>query len=524
MTGRAALAGLAVLTALAPAATAVVTDPAPALAAPADPQVQPYVLYYTVTASHQGRPETLWTIAARFLGDAERAGEILELNTGRRQPDGGRLTDPGRLNAGWHLVLPWDAIGTGLRHGVLTTAPTTAPTTARSAPAPAVPAARTLPPVAPGTVRTAGSPAAARSGCRPRVVAEPPAASTWGQRLMAPHEVWRITSGSGVRVAVVDSGVAAGRPELGDRLGRGADIVSGNGSGDVDCVGTGTALAGIVAADDGADGRRVGVAPKAVIVPVRLVDRGVPASPPASVTAVQVAVATGAKVILLGPAVDATDPTVRSAIDEAIGHGVLVVVPAPTGGTPVAPADGLLRVGGLRSAQHATVDHPAGSVDLLAPATSVRSIGAAGSGAFVGNGTAYAAAFVAGTAALVRSAHPGLTAGQLGRQLVSTVAPVEHGPAGVGRLDPHRAVTGPLVDSGLPGTAEARAARTARTVPVSWPVVLTVLATLGALLVGGRLWSRYRAARRRRRWDAEQADDPFRSHADGADLVRSGKP
>ncbi|MFY1668585.1 S8 family serine peptidase [Plantactinospora sp. WMMB334] len=531
---RAALTGLAMLTALTAAtSTVAVTESRAARAAPAGPEVEPYVLYYTVLASFQGRPETLWSIADRFLGDAERAGEILELNTGRRQPDGGRLTDPGRLHKGWHLVLPWDAIGTGVRHGVLPGTTVAAPRQATSADptagpgsAPArgeAPAAPTGPLPGAGRPAGSGSPGSNRSGCRPTVVAAPPATSTWGQRLMAPERVWRSTTGAGVRVAVIDSGVAAGRPGLGDRLGRGADIVSGNGLGDTDCVGSGTALAGIVAADDGADGERVGMAPGAVIIPVRLVDRGVAASPPATVTAIQVAVATGAKVILLGASVDVTDRTVRSAVDEAIGRNVLVVAPAPAGDSTVAPAEGLLRVGGLRPDQRPSSDYPAGSVDLLAPATRIRSIGAAGTGSYVGTGTQYAAAFVAGAAALVRSAHPGLSAGQVGRQLVSTA---DRGPGagaeGVGRLDPYAAVTGPLVDGGRAATV---AERSGRSRPVSWPVVLAVLAAIGTLLAAGRLWRRYRAARTRRRLAVEQADDPFGSRAGGADqLVRSGKP
>ncbi|WP_433528465.1 S8 family serine peptidase [Micromonospora sp. CA-263727] len=536
---RLALTGLATLTAVTAAGTMAVIDLRAVRAAPADPQVEHYVLYYTVMASYQGKPESLWTIAARFLGDAERAGEILELNTGRRQPDGGRLTDPGRLNEGWHLVLPWDAIGTGLRHGVLPTT-TAAAATVTSSPSPSTRSAPTTPagpatnpgsapgrgtaPLAPeAPQRGSGSAPSGRSGCRPTLAAALPAESTWGQRLVAPQRVWRITTGAGVRVAVVDSGVAAGRPELGDRLARGVDIVSGNGLGDIDCLGSGTALAGIVAADDGTDGERVGVAPKAVIIPVRLVDRGVPASPPASVTAIQVAVATGAKVILLGAAVDVTDRTVRAALDEAIGRGVLVVAPAPAADTTVAPADGLLRVGGLRHDQRPTAAYPPGAVDLLAPATNVRSIGAAGTGGYLGDGTQYAAAFVAGAAALVRSAHPGLSAGQVGRQLVSTA---DRGaatlPEGVGRVDPYAAVTGPLVDGGLPGTTVERHERSQ---PVSWPAVLSVLAAIGALLAAGRLWGRYRAARARRRLAVERADDPFGSRAEGADqLVRSGKP
>lgn len=80
---------------------------------------QPYVKYYIVTAQYRGKPEYLAEIASRFLGSAARGQEIFDLNEGRTQPDGSRLTDPAVLQSGWVLVLPWDAIGAGVRYGLL---------------------------------------------------------------------------------------------------------------------------------------------------------------------------------------------------------------------------------------------------------------------------------------------------------------------------------------------------------------------------------------------------------------------
>ncbi|WP_169064416.1 LysM peptidoglycan-binding domain-containing protein [Geodermatophilus dictyosporus] len=53
--------------------------------------------------------DTLGRIAARHLGDWARFEEILELNRGRLQADGGALSDPGIIRPGWILVLPPDA-------------------------------------------------------------------------------------------------------------------------------------------------------------------------------------------------------------------------------------------------------------------------------------------------------------------------------------------------------------------------------------------------------------------------------
>ena len=57
--------------------------------------------------------DTLGRIAARYLGDWTRFEEILDLNRGRLQQDGGALTDPGLIRPGWVLVLPPDAILAG---------------------------------------------------------------------------------------------------------------------------------------------------------------------------------------------------------------------------------------------------------------------------------------------------------------------------------------------------------------------------------------------------------------------------
>ncbi|WP_219414197.1 LysM peptidoglycan-binding domain-containing protein [Pseudonocardia nigra] len=67
-------------------------------------QVEPEGPVYEVAAR-----DTLWRIAERELGDPLRWREIFDLNTGRVQADGGRLTEAGLLHVGWRLVLPADA-------------------------------------------------------------------------------------------------------------------------------------------------------------------------------------------------------------------------------------------------------------------------------------------------------------------------------------------------------------------------------------------------------------------------------
>jgi hypothetical protein len=58
--------------------------------------------------------ESLWEIAQNHLGDGRRYREIFELNSGRVQPDGSRLTIASLIRPGWVLLMPKDAHGPGI--------------------------------------------------------------------------------------------------------------------------------------------------------------------------------------------------------------------------------------------------------------------------------------------------------------------------------------------------------------------------------------------------------------------------
>jgi hypothetical protein len=58
--------------------------------------------------------ESLWEIAQNHLGDGRRYREIFELNKGRFQPDGTKLTIASLIRPGWVLLMPKDAHGPGI--------------------------------------------------------------------------------------------------------------------------------------------------------------------------------------------------------------------------------------------------------------------------------------------------------------------------------------------------------------------------------------------------------------------------
>jgi hypothetical protein len=88
----------------------IVLAPVHAVAAQPDKPVP----YYVVPADKQ---VTLKDVARTTLGDERRWQEILTLNTGREQPDGGAVTGSDGLRPGWVLVLPPDARSGEIRIG-----------------------------------------------------------------------------------------------------------------------------------------------------------------------------------------------------------------------------------------------------------------------------------------------------------------------------------------------------------------------------------------------------------------------
>jgi hypothetical protein len=95
------------------AAALVVFAAMPLAPAGAFPSPAP-VKYCIVTPA-----ESLFTIAAKTLGEGNEWTEIFRLNEGRLEPDGERFTNPREIRPGWILQLPADATGPGVQVGSL---------------------------------------------------------------------------------------------------------------------------------------------------------------------------------------------------------------------------------------------------------------------------------------------------------------------------------------------------------------------------------------------------------------------
>lgn len=446
-----------------------------------------YVKYYVVAKSYQGAPENLAEIAARFLGSDKRAAEIFNLNAGRSQPDGGGLADPMKLHTGWVLVLPWDAVGDGVRYGQL---PAGKKTTTKSTPT-ASPSSG--PQHDSGRKSTVGP----SSNAYCTAAAASSKSSEWAHLRMAPSQAWDRTRGNGVMVAVVDSGVDLRLPQLHGRVAVGADVTAGEGGGTVDCIGSGTAIAAIIAAHEDEKDAPTGIAPDATILPIRVVDKALQAKPTDQATAIEVAVSTGASVVAVGSFVDLTDPAVAAAVTNALSRDVLFVVEAPTGPTGLpaiesgAAVGALLSVGGVGADDQLAATYQKSTVDVVAPGIDVTSPSVGGNGTVTNSGTQYAVAFVAGQAALVRAAFPELTASEVKHRIQATADQLGDGQPderyGWGMINPASAVNTLLPEESHTAAAprQNQAGMTGRTAAIA-ATVLILFAAIAVLVLQSR--------------------------------------
>jgi membrane-anchored mycosin MYCP len=292
----------------------------------------------------------------------------------------------------------------------------------------------------------------------------------WAQQRLDFTQVWNLTRGNGITVAVVDSGVDATQVQLAGHVSS-VDITH---TMTRDCVGHGTAVAGIIAAQDrrSHDLPFVGVAPGVHLVSVKFTNQDhIDGSDPNLTKAIRTATELHAKVINVS--VTAPDTSaLRSAVRYAQEHDAVVVAAAGNvtdqdKGTvgPAYPAayPDVISVGSL--SPDGTVADSTNTATKASVSAPGKEVATTWPGGYAPNeeGTSFAAAFVSGTVALVRARHPNLDYKQVKSRIEATADGSVGAGSGAGMINPVLAVSAllPGEDTGS-GATTAGGARSIR--------------------------------------------------------------
>ncbi|RKN22535.1 hypothetical protein D7147_07775 [Micromonospora musae] len=282
--------------------------------------------------------------------------------------------------------------------------------------------------------------------------------------------------GSGVTVAVLDSGIDNTHPDFAGRVLAQRNFVTDYETTDDDLAGHGTHVASILAGTGAASGGRYrGMAPGAnlLVGKVCFSYQGLGAACPDSaiLEGLRWAAESGARVVNLSLGADdqpGIDPIEAAVNDLTARYGTLFVAAAGNSGwvpqsvgSP-ASADAALAVGnvdktGARSwdsGQGPRLEDYAVKPEITAPGTAITAarsatadVAPAGEQYVSFSGTSMASPHVAGAAALLAQAHPDWRAGQLKSALMGSARPsatIELFGQGAGQLDVARAFTQPV--------------------------------------------------------------------------------
>jgi subtilisin family serine protease len=369
--------------------------------------------------------------------------------------------------------------------------------------------------------------ALAGAGAAPALAASDPLLSDqWALSLpqaVGAQAAWTQSSGDGVLVAILDSGVQLDHPDLkgnlwtnprevpngkdDDNNGYVDDIFGANmftNDGNVaDDEGHGTHVAGIVAAQAGNNIGGSGLAPKARIMAVKVLDSTRSGNSTVLARGIKYAVDMGAKILNVSINGDSTTPDLTDALHYATLKGATIVASAGNNSrnldiTPSYPASSAEPAVLTVSASDAEggllgfANRGLASVDLAAPGDAILST-ARGSGYENRSGTSMSAPFVSGALALLQAARPDMSQPELRGALLATA--------------PKRGLLDGLLGGGGGGGLDVGAAMHAILPGAMWHAGNAVAAELPVAAVRLRTGGQVRAGRRATvRWTATGTD------------------
>lgn len=249
----------------------------------------------------------------------------------------------------------------------------------------------------------------------------------WQNAKLGLDEVHRDSTGQGIVVAVVDSGVEAQHPDLTGQILQGPDLRAGT-----DLDGRGTGLAGLIAGhghrpsaavspspggDDGGDAGILGVAPGAKILPIAFAPNvGAPGTADDLATGIELALNRDAKIICIARGVPASE-RLQFAIDVAFEKGVLIIA-ADSSTWPASYPGVLTAIAADRNGEVRLAPATGRTTGLVVPGIELMTTDRLGGYRFADSSAS--AAVLAGAAAVAWSASPQAKAAEIMNLLRST--------------------------------------------------------------------------------------------------------
>lgn len=311
---------------------------------------------------------------------------------------------------------------------------------------------------------------------------DPYLGSQWHINKINANLAWDTAQGSGITIAILDSGVDGTHPDLAARMVAGWNVLDNNADAS-DVNGHGTAVAGAAAATLNNGAGVAAVAGQAKIMPVRISDANAYAYWSTVAQGLNWAADHGARVANISYAAGGSS-AVQSAAQYMKSKGGLVIVAAGNNGIDelIAPTTSMIIVSATASNDVKTSWSSFGNaVSVAAPGQDIWTT-VKGGGYQAWWGTSLASPVVAGVVGLMMSAKPSLSSTQVESLLFSSA--VDLGSAGrdnyygYGRVNAHAGVLASL--AAVPADTQTPAASIAAPLPnstVSGVVAVDVAAT-----------------------------------------------
>lgn len=265
----------------------------------------------------------------------------------------------------------------------------------------------------------------------------------WGLSRLQAEDLWQRSTGAGITVAILDTGVKSSHPDLKGRVAKGYNAITGKAGARKDNNGHGTFLAGMIAGKTNGTGV-AGLAPNARILPVKVLDgEGVGDSSDIA-RGIIWATDNGADVINMSFGADSTNRVEAEAIDYARGAGVTLIAAAGNEGARLTmyPAGypGVLGVGATDfDNKRASFSNRGPHVDVVAPGQGILSTYTK-KPYFWTSGTSMSTAYTSAVAALAMSYSPGAGGEPLIQQITTTARDIgatgSDADTGAGIIDP----------------------------------------------------------------------------------------